>query len=59
MVAEEIAILPGMEELANLLYIVRYQVVCLIGQLRGWKSLEKQRGEREARLRFSKALCVI
>ena len=25
MVAEEIAILPGMEELANLLYIVRYQ----------------------------------
>jgi len=27
MVAEEIAILPGMEELANLLYIVRYQDV--------------------------------
>ncbi|GAH62722.1 unnamed protein product [marine sediment metagenome] len=49
MVAEEMAILPGMEELANLLYIVRYQVVCLIGQLRGWKSLEKQRGEGEAK----------
>ncbi len=25
LVAEEIAILPGMEELANLLHIVRYQ----------------------------------